>query len=748
MTANPRGAERAGQDASVGNMKVLVVTTWFPSEEAPHTGTFVADDVDLLAATNEVVVLHLAPPAQVARPRTEVQNGVRVVRVPMSPSRPDHLLRVAPVIRSHLAQVDAVHTMALSSLLPFATIRVRVPWVHTEHWSGLIAPETVPRAMRATLPLTERGLQRPDVVVAVSTRLAERIADVRRRPIVVIPNHVEVPPGAKGARREGGGAVKVVAVGALVPHKGPLLAIATLAELRRRGVEASLLWLGDGPLRAAAQAAATRAGIDDRIRLPGAVPKSEAIAAVRDADVFLLPTESETFGVAIAESLVAGVPVVVGARGAQSEFVREPDGALVAERTPAAYADAVERILRVNRDRTPAQIGADARDRFSMAARAEAYLEAFAQAGAPVPAKPRVDVVIPVHDASRPIERAVASVLRNDVPLRVTVVAHDLGADEVRARLGRLADDVRVRVAEHRDGVRRPAGPFNHGIDLATAEFVAVMGSDDELEESAIDSWHRRATRDGAEAVIPVLMHAGGRAVPTPPTRPLRCRRLSLTKDRLSYRSAPLGLVSRRRFADLRFDPTVATGEDIGFVTAVWSQAAGVSFDRRGPAYLVHSDAGSRTSTTVRPVADDLAFVDRLLESQAFRALSAEGRAAIVVKVLRINVIGAVHNRRDGAWPTDDRAALARAIAALRAVAPTAERPLSLVDRRILDLAADETSSTEQLLALVFRRRNRLAPASLLARGIRGTFHREGPLRMTGASALSLAVRGRTRSHT
>ncbi len=117
--------------------------------------------MQLLAASHEVVVLHLAPPGQIDSARTEVVDGVTIVRVPMSPSRPDQLVRVGPVIRSHLADADLLHTMALSSLLPFALIQVSIPWVHTEHWSGLIAPETVPTVMRATLPLTERALARP-----------------------------------------------------------------------------------------------------------------------------------------------------------------------------------------------------------------------------------------------------------------------------------------------------------------------------------------------------------------------------------------------------------------------------------------------------------------------------------------------------------------------------------------------------------------------------------------------------------
>lgn len=718
-------------------MKVLVVSTWFPSEEAPQTGTFVADDVALLAADHELTVLHLAPPSQVAEERTDVVDGITVVRVPMAPSRVDHLLRVAPVLRRHLAAAEVLHTMALSSLLPFATVRVRVPWVHTEHWSGLIAPETVPAAMRATLPLTARALARPDVVVAVSRRLSERVSATRRGPVAVIPNRVEPAP-PEGSRRRDDGGVRLVAVGGLVAHKGPLLAVGALAELRSRGIDASLTWLGDGPLRAEIAEAAAAAGVADRLRLDGAVPRQAVIETLRESDVFILPTRSETFGVAIAEALVAGVPVVVGARGAQSEFVSEPDGVLVTERTAAAYADAVQRVIDLNRGRGPADIGAAARERFAPSTRRQAYLDVYADAGAPLTGRPRVDVVIPVHEQSRPIERAVASVLRNTLAVRVTVVAHDLDADLVRRRLAALADDARVRVVEHRDGLRRPAGPFNHGLDLATADYVSVMGSDDELEPHAVDSWYRRARRDGADAVIPVLARAGGSPVPTPPTRPLRTRRLSLVRDRLSYRSAPLGLVARAAFPDLRFDTTVATGEDIGFVTAVWSRARGVSFDRHGPAYLVHSDAETRTSTATRPVADDLGFIAPLLASDDFRALARDGRESVVIKILRINVIGAVHNRRDAVLSEADRAALARAIRELRGAAPAAERPLSLIDRRLLDLAADPGSSTAALKTMAKRRERRLAPSSLVARSLAGTLHREGPVRMAAASVLAL----------
>lgn len=731
-------------------MRVLVVTTWFPSPRSPGAGSFVADDVRLLAESNEVTVLHLIPPSDApSAPASEVRDGVRIVRSSMSPSRPDQLVRASQLIRRMLRDADLVHSMALSSLLPISLLRVTVPWVHTEHWSGLLAPETVPRLMRLTLPLTERGLARPDRVVAVSRTLARRISRVRSGEVAVIPNHVAATEERSTAPRSGS-RIRLVAVGNLVPGKGPILAIQTLAELRRRGMDASLDWVGEGPLRESARQEAARTGVSEHVTFSGSVPKADVARHLQQADVFLLPTESETFGIAIAEALVAGTPVVVGARGGHTEFVTAPDGILVEERTPRSFADAVERLLALNRGRSQEDIGARAREAFSDASRARDYESVYraargAEGGVDGPV---VDVIIAVHQLSRPIRRAVGSVLKNDVPLRVTVVCHNIASEDIAQRLGELTGDPRVRLLELHDGVPRPAGPFNEGLDHAGASFTSIMGSDDELEAGAIDSWVAIARRDGADAVIPRLAHAGGGVVPTPPTRPWRSRRLDLVKDRLSYRSAPLGLVSRQTFGDLRLDTAVATGEDVQYVTTVWSQAGAISLSR-GPAYLVHADAASRTSLTARPVEEDLRFVHRLLTSATFRALAQGQRDAVVTKIIRVNVIGAIHNRRGSGWSQEDRRHLAAAIAALRSAAPRAEQPLPLVDRRLLDLAAVPSSSAEELDRLVERRQHRARPGSLLARGIASTLHREGGLRMSAASVLAATslsrLRGRQR---
>ena len=154
---------------------------------------------------------------------------------------------------------------------------------------------------------------------------------------------------------------------------------------------------------------------------------------------------------------------------------------------------------------------------------------------------PDVDVVIAIHDPRRDIARSVGSALTSASVARVIVVCHNTPVDGIAAGLGTLADDSRVQLEAFDDGLRSPAGPFNRGLDLATARFTSIMGSDDELASGAVDAWAQAAARERADVVVPPLRHAGGGLVPTPPTRPRRIAGLDGIRDRLSYRTAPLG---------------------------------------------------------------------------------------------------------------------------------------------------------------------------------------------------------------
>lgn len=349
-----------------------------------------------------------------------------------------------------------------------------------------------------------------------------------------------------------------------------------------------------------------------------------------------------------------------------------------------------------------------------------------------------VDVVIAVHDPDRPIDRAVRSILdHNGEGVRLTVVCHEVPAETIAARLDARHRD-QVRLLEYSDGRRSPAGPFNAGIEAATADYLSIMGSDDQLAPGAISSWYWLAQESRADAVIARLEHDDGAVVHTPPTRPWRRGHLDAVKDRLSYRSAPLGLVSRQAISrlGLRMAEGVAVGEDVGFVTRLWLGGV-IVFDRTGPAYRIGADAGDRVTLATRPVADELAFVLRLLGKRWFEDVELVARRAVCVKLTRIHLFGAVHNRAEPAvWTQPERTALADVALALQRAAPGMESVLSIADRALLEEILDADGDPARLLALAVRRRRHGTLATLMTGEPWHLLAREAPLRMMAASWL------------
>lgn len=353
------------------------------------------------------------------------------------------------------------------------------------------------------------------------------------------------------------------------------------------------------------------------------------------------------------------------------------------------------------------------------------------------PPRAGVDVVIAVHTTDRPIARAVRSVLEhNGQGVRLIVVCHNIEAEQIRAQVEPAHRD-QITWVEHHDGKKRPAGPFNAGIRAATGEYIAIMGSDDVVQPGAVSSWYWLARRSHADAVIARLERAG-RVVPTPPTRPWRRTRLDGIKDRLCYRSAPLGLVSREAITrlGLRLDEEVPVGDDVGFVTRLWFHT-NVVFDRRGPAYVIGQDATDRVTYSPRPIATELAFLSRLLTQHWFLRLSLQQRRSAVAKYLRIHLFGAVYHRCDPTvWTPEQRRDLAQVARALLQAAPGCAAVLSRADRLLLDEIEDEAGSPDRLISLARARRRHGRPGTVLTRDLTQLLAREAPLRLMAASVL------------
>jgi len=348
-----------------------------------------------------------------------------------------------------------------------------------------------------------------------------------------------------------------------------------------------------------------------------------------------------------------------------------------------------------------------------------------------------VDVVIPVHTDRRPIARATASVLASvSVATRVSVVCHNVTRERIAAALGTWVEDPRVRLISLEDGLMSPAGPLNAGLDAATGEFTALLGSDDEYEPGAVDAWVAVARRDGADVVIPPLRSSPGATTKSPPTRPFRTRNLDGVRDRLAYRTVQLGLVSRRRFGDVRMTPGLRTGEDVIQGSSLWYSGARISLARRAPGYLInHDDPESRTSTVEKPAAESLSYLDAVLAPEHISTLTPAQRESFAVKMLRTDVMDILAASLRVGAPPADLAALSDGVRRILAAAPTAAGIVSRREARILSELLGPADpgrlAAEHAVRYDYRRPSNVLPASNLR-----LLHREAPPRFLAAIAL------------
>lgn len=356
--------------------------------------------------------------------------------------------------------------------------------------------------------------------------------------------------------------------------------------------------------------------------------------------------------------------------------------------------------------------------------------------------QPIIDVVIPVHDPSRPLQRAVDSLLASglSVPteLRINVVCHNVPVDEIAQTLRPDARE-KVRLLEFNDGQPSPAGPFMFGISSATAEYVSIMGSDDSLEPGALRAWLDAARAGDLTAVIPPERHASGAKVATPPIRPFRSGALHPLKDRLAYRTAPLGLIKRGAVSRLGLDmpPRLRNGSDQLFGLKLWFSGEPIGYAHRAPRYVVGADAKTRVTFAVRPAVEDLRAISELFADEWTRSQPLPVRRAIVAKSVRVHVFSAALVRTKGdRWTDDDRAHIAGLLREAEELAPGYLRVLSIADRRLVDALLAGTAGVDMLSSLL-RLRSRFGhPLTVLTRDIRGLAEGDGPLRFMIAAKL------------
>jgi glycosyltransferase involved in cell wall biosynthesis len=346
-------------------MRVLILAEYYPRAADPTLGVWAhrqAVAARDAGADVRVLVLHRPIPPltslrhpsprtvreAVAQPRRTVLDGIEIGYLRyVSPPRPWSYQTwgawAAPGLRRALTKIrqafpfDLIHAHyavpagdAARRAAPSAPLLVSV------HGGDVLGRHADSAAVRRTL-------RHARLVLANSAGTARRCAERGATHTQVVHLGTDVPPEPAPPPAK----PTLVTVGNLIARKRHADVITAVALLKDAHPDLSYVIVGDGPERATLAQLATALGVRDRIDLRGRLPHAEAVAAARNATLFVLPSVAEAFGVSYVEAMAAGVPAIGTAGEDGPEEIAAAGGGLqmVPPHNPQALAATVDRLL-------------------------------------------------------------------------------------------------------------------------------------------------------------------------------------------------------------------------------------------------------------------------------------------------------------------------------------------------------------------------------------------------------------------
>jgi N-acetyl-alpha-D-glucosaminyl L-malate synthase BshA len=223
----------------------------------------------------------------------------------------------------------------------------RLPFVTTLHGTDI----TLVGADRSYLPITRFSIEKSDAVTAISSYLREvTLSEFEvKRPVEIIPNFVNcdvfLPLEDHGRRREFAPDEEKLLVH--LSNFRPVKRIPDVVEIFamvRKEIPAKLLFIGDGPERTIGEWMVREKGLTRDVVFMGKQNQVQNLLGV--ADVMLLPSDLESFGLAALEAMACGVPSVCSRVGGVPEVITDGvEGYLVPPRDVNTMAERTLRIL-------------------------------------------------------------------------------------------------------------------------------------------------------------------------------------------------------------------------------------------------------------------------------------------------------------------------------------------------------------------------------------------------------------------
>src|SRR5262249_31620016 len=323
--------------------------------------------MELAARGHEVHFISYAPPIRLSTLNERIHfHEVEVSSYPLFDHPPYALaLAVKMVEVAESANLDLLHVHyaiphSVSALLARAMAGPRrLPFITTLHGTDI----TLVGNDRSYLPITRLSIEHSDGVTAISNYLKQRtlIEFEVKNPITVIPNFVNCdlycrsPKPAERAQWAPGGEPILTHLSNFRPVKRVTDVVEIFALVRAK-MPAKLVLMGDGPDRGAAEYLVRKKKLQKDVLFLG--KQDQVYTKLASADLFLLPSQLESFGLAALEAMACEVPVIATNVGGVPEVVEHgKDGFLVEPGDVKSAADyAINILSRADRGREMGQL--------------------------------------------------------------------------------------------------------------------------------------------------------------------------------------------------------------------------------------------------------------------------------------------------------------------------------------------------------------------------------------------------------
>jgi L-malate glycosyltransferase len=318
--------------------------------------------IELAARGHEIHFISYAMPIRLSEAHERIYfHEVEVTSYPLF-DHPPYTLALATRMYevAEEASLDLLHVHyaiphSVSALLArMMSQRKRLPFITTLHGTDI----TLVGNDRSYLPITRFSIEESDGVTAISNYLRDRTIhdfDIKR-PIEVIPNFVNCdlymrcPDQSARERWAKNGEPILMHLSNFRPVKR-ITDVVEIFALVRAKIPAKLVMMGDGPDRGSAEFLVRKKGLSKDVFFLGKQDRVQEKLGL--ADLFLLPSEEESFGLAALEAMACEVPVIASNVGGLPEVVTHGvDGYLIPPHDIEAGAKfALEILTRPDRGR-------------------------------------------------------------------------------------------------------------------------------------------------------------------------------------------------------------------------------------------------------------------------------------------------------------------------------------------------------------------------------------------------------------